>query len=176
MDDYDQYASHLPVLSRIISAASRIESILEVGAGFYSTPMLNAFAVGAGCDHVVLESDKTWRDNITQWFDIKVQMFDLSELPQDILDQRWSLVFIDCQDERSRSRHALALKNMADMIVLHDSNPDWDHAYKYSEIIPLWKYSHQFTATYPHSLLLTNDQLIWEAISKEYGNANHIPT
>lgn len=47
---------------------------------------------------------------------------------------------------------------------MHDSNPDWDRAYGYSSLIPMWKHHTQFTICYPHTLLLTNNEDIWDSI------------
>jgi len=163
---YDPYASHLPAMCFILGRLGRaIRSILEVGSGFYSTPFFRAFASSVlKTEHVILESDEGWAAYVASLFDVFVRPFKVNELPDDIVQRHWDLAFIDCLAESTRAQHALTLKNNADVIVLHDSNPDWDVAYEYSAIIPLWKYAHHFTATYPHTLVLTDEDDIWEAL------------
>ena len=162
---YDPSASHLPALAFILGRLGpSVRSILEVGSGFYSTPLLHAFCAGSKAEHVILESNGQWRENVANLFDVEVLAFDVNELPDDIVQRHWDLAFIDCLVESTRAQHALALKDNADVIVLHDSNPDWNMAYEYSAIIPSWKHSHHFTETYPHTLLLTDSDDIWHTL------------
>jgi len=153
----DPYASHLPALSRILTALhEHVRSVLEIGGGIYSTPLFRVFTAGVGGEHVVLESRKTWRDELTRLFEIEVVPFTVDALPACVL-REWDIAFIDCEKEASRAPHALALKDRAKVIVLHDSNSDWEAAYGYSKITSQWKYQKQFTTCYPHTLAMTND-------------------
>ena len=162
---YDPYASHLPALSFILGRLGpSVRSILEVGSGFYSTPLLHAFCAGSKAEHVILESDETWRNSISSLFDGVIQLFDAESLPDEVVQRQWGLAFIDGPVEASRAQHAIRLKDTADVIVLHDSNPNWDVAYGYSAIIPLWKHAHHFTETYPHTLVLTDSDDTWHTL------------
>ncbi len=166
---YDPYASHLPALSVVLGRLGHsIRSVLEVGCGFYSTPLFRSFCAAKEMgEHVILESDGQWRKRVSSLFDVEVRLFDGDALPDDVQQRHWDLAFIDCAVESSRGQHALNLHGQADVIVLHDSNHDWDIAYEYSAIIPLWSHAYHFTETYPHTLVLTDSDDIWTALGLE---------
>jgi hypothetical protein len=56
------------------------------------------------------------------------------------------------------------------MIIMHDSNRDWDHAYQYSTIVANWKFTHNFEKLYPNTLILTNDEGIFLKIMKFFSS------
>lgn len=151
---YDPYASHFPVLLQVLRCLMP-SSILEIGAGFYSTPLLESWTYARGGEHYILETDSAWAKSISSLFGIKITNFCGGQLPIEV-NRNWDMAFIDCAVERTRAGYALALRENARIIILHDSNPDWDAAYKYSAIIPQWKHHRQFAACYPHTLLLSN--------------------
>lgn len=161
MMSIERYASHLPVLSFVaMRLHDKIDSVLEVGCGYYSTPLLSVLAAGKGLRRTILESDREWAAQISDLFGVAVTQFNAEELPASVVRQ-WGLVFIDSAIEAARARHAIRLREYAKVIILHDSNPDWDAHYRYSEIVGEWKHAKQFTKCYPHSLLLTNDDDAW---------------
>lgn len=158
---HDPYASHFPVLLHVLKRLGRsLDSILEIGSGFYSTALLHAFAAGGNCDHVVLESNDTWAKQISDLFCLTIERFSTEKLPQRFA-RKWGLVFIDSEIEKVRADYAVCLREYARVIVLHDSSPEWEPVYRYSAILEKWKYHRQFSGCRPDTLLLTNDDEAW---------------
>lgn len=163
---YDRYASHLPVLIHTLRClGTSVRSILEIGCGFYSTPILAAFSLASGCEHVVIETERKWAESVSRVFGITVDSFSTGCLPPHT-HRKWDVVFIDSAVAASRAGYALALRNQARVILLHDSNLNWDRAYHYKTLYPQWRFYVNFTETYPHTLLLTNDEQAWESVGK----------
>lgn len=158
-------ATHLPALHHVLRHAGSIRSILEVGAGFYSTPLLSCHAAAVGGEHVVLESKPAWAKQVLEWYDVEAEPFTIGELPEWVLQRPWDLAFIDNAVADSRPAHALALIDCAKIVMLHDSNPDWDAEYRYSTVIGRWKHHRQFKACYPWTILLTNDDEVWRRLT-----------
>lgn len=83
----DPYATHLPVL-RLVLALVKPLSVLELGAGEYST----RFFLDAGVGLTTLESDETWFHKAEGYGDFDLRLVeDMSLPPLDLYD----LVFID---------------------------------------------------------------------------------
>lgn len=159
----DRYASHLPPLLYVLKRVQP-ECILEVGCGAYSTAMLSAYAAGSCCEHHILEGDATYLAKVQDLYNCEIDLFDPHHLPDNVF-RHWDLAFIDNLPEKTRAEIAVALKEYANVIVLHDSNPNWEPAYRYSKIIPMWNHSLQFTELYPHTLVLTDDEELWGVLS-----------
>lgn len=156
----DGYATHLPVLCHVLRAIEPF-NVLEVGCGWYSTPLLRIYTEGRGGEHYILETNEIFAQEVASHYECMVQVFDGHSLPTEACCH-WGLAFIDSAPESGRGRLALELKEWASVIVLHDSNPDWEPAYGYSGIIPQWKHHKQFTQLYPHTLVLTDSDEVWQ--------------
>jgi len=159
-------ASHLPVLSKILMAI-RPRDIIEVGAGLYSTPMLRTYVNLRGGEHFILETNPKYQSLVSRLCRCDIDLFDGTSLPPEALCP-WGLAFIDHSPAYVRAPVAVALQKWARIIVLHDSNLEWDvsfkrgRGYEYSKIIPQWKHHRQFTELYPHTLVLTDSDEVWQ--------------
>ena len=151
----DPYASHLPVLSRVLrSLPPSPLHILEIGCGLYSTPLLSAFAHGCCGVFRCIESNPAWAGKMRGMLDIPIEDHSPFKLPESVR-QPWDVVFIDSEPADSRRGYAVEMQPYAGTILLHDSNPDWDAAFGYSSIRSRWAYSHNFDMSYPNTLLLS---------------------
>jgi len=153
--------SHMPVLLRVLRELQP-HTVLEVGAGWYSTPLLQAYSLSRGREHCILETNAEYGDAVSKLYGCHIQLFDGVTVPDNV-KRPWGLVFIDHVQDGRRIM-ALAMKDRAAVIVLHDSQPKHDRAYRYSTIIPKWKYHRQFTDVYPHTLMLTDSDEVWQVL------------
>ena len=79
---------------------------------------------------------------------------DWDSLP--VFEMRWSIVLIDHRPALRRHVDALKFANIADYVVMHDSEPEIDRFYKYSRIYNKFKYVYQYTKIKPNTAILSN--------------------
>ena len=148
-------SSHMPVLLKLVQMTTG--PILELGGGSYSTPLLHWICQDTNRKLVTYESDKSYfKDFIEQYktdFHEVYQIDDWSKAP---FDKDWEIVFIDHHPNSERKESAKRFANSANYIVLHDALPRWDVKYRYSQIIPLFKYKYRVDKYYPPSWVVSN--------------------
>lgn len=144
----NRYGSHLPLLLDVI-AQSNIKSVLEIGLGECSTPIL----AGLGTLEIIEQGEvATFSDYWVKWAEkeyphakihIALGKDSWRDLP---LADHYDLVFIDGY-EYSRVDIANWAADHADVIILHDTEPEavcygWDrltvpwYRYNYTDFIP----------------------------------------
>ena len=141
--------SHLPILSKLLTCTNG--PILELGCGFFSTPILYWSALAKDQPFRSYEGNKEWAETMggpVQY----VSSWDKAN----VLEFRWALVFIDHGDAIQRKDQAIAVKDNTDFIVLHDSEPRNDRHYKFSEIYDQFLYRFDYTLVTPHTTILSN--------------------
>lgn|SRR3989344_1801803 len=149
------WGSHFPVLIKILEVSDG--TVLELGTGVFSTPLLHTLCQVRNRQLVSYESDPYYVERhsdfitplhqinlVTNWDDVKIE------------DTLWDVAFIDHKPERRRKIEVERLANTAKYIILHDSETRNDKLYKYSETYSLFKYRFDYTACYPHTTVLSN--------------------
>lgn len=150
----DLYASHLPILAKIVEHT--YGPILELGMG-YSTVMLHAMCKQKNRLLVSYETDLKWYERYREFASeshLLNHLPDMNELITEYID--WSVVFIDNRPARSRRELAMKLRYKADFILLHDSEPEQDKFFGYKKIYPEFKYVYQYTDCKPNTAVLSN--------------------
>ena len=71
------------------------------------------------------------------------------------IERLWDVVLIDHRDSRRRIE-AKRLANYAKYVILHDSNPESNPCFRYSEVYPRYKYRHDYTSVRNHVTVLSN--------------------
>ena len=129
MQIQSEYLSHQPVL---VAAFTDVQggSVLELGCGFGSTPLLHALSAVHACRLVTLESDAVWIKN----FKYLANRNHRVGLVDDFLNrpeysEPWSIVFVDQIHAETRGAAIIALKDRAEIIIAHDSC--WPQLYGY---------------------------------------------
>lgn len=113
------YLSHVPLLSSAITVTSG--PVLELGAGFGSTPLLHGLCGSFKRELLTLESDGEWLQKFINfgrsWHHFRsVENFiDLPEYKQD-----WGLVFVDHGIAEQRGLSIRSLRHVP-VIVVHDT-------------------------------------------------------
>lgn len=178
-----RWGSHVPVNTSILKSFP-ITGVLELGAGFNSTPLFFD-----SCDNVIsIENDLDWigklkEDNLIQETDNhKLIHHEVPEninrstyrkdIPANILNDainfyksfmspKINFLFVDCY-AGFRLEALTKLYNSFDVIAYHDTEPHFDHCYDYSKFAPNNLYINIFDKTFPANVGIL--------ISKKYEN------
>lgn len=139
--------SHIPALVTLLEVT--FGSVLELGCGYNSTPVLYWLCKSKNRILESYENDKEWIDKVgypiqyTEDFKIKSDTF-------------WDIVFIDHRPARKRRESALYYKDKSRFVLLHDSELADNPAYKYTPIYKEFKYKYEYTKVIPHTMILSN--------------------
>jgi hypothetical protein len=161
---YDAWSSHFYVLAAISSYAQSINSgcfrILELGSGYYSTPMFHMMMTPMQSKELVTcESDGKWLkrfiDFENSWHKL-VRIEDWSKCSY--LDQEWDVVFVDHAPSKRRHIDLLRIyeSNKARFIVCHDTEKEWEKRYKWNPVFKKFKYKKKFKFLTPNTTVLSN--------------------
>lgn len=155
--------SHIPVLVRYLQELQVYPSLLELGMGFNSTPLMHWMNEAKHGKLVSYETDKKWfeinKEYQNENHDVRlIDRNDWDELG--IYKVHWDLAFIDCRPAIKRKDIAVNLMNVADVIILHDAEPEIKRFYQYDKIVHLFKYHRIYSNQKPHTLVLSNKRTI----------------
>jgi hypothetical protein len=163
------YATHQRFLLR---AALRTNGpILELGAGWYSTPLLHEIAVFQCRYLLTQDNDPTWFKSIASEF--KGRYYHDVECPVDRKSwnrvNRWGMVFVDhgprpeeplndkgLLNALDRAQAVLDLVDRADVFVLHDTQTKVRWEYDWDKVLPLFKYRLDDTVHEAHTSIISN--------------------
>jgi hypothetical protein len=116
--------------------------VAEFGAGPGSTPYLRQYCNDEGREFYSFDSDKEWAG---QWG--SEYIVDWNE---DHIYRPYSVALVDQAPGECRKISLMALKDIAEIIVIHDLEPEVEHIYGISEFLPQFK-----------SVLWHKEQRIW---------------
>lgn len=140
--------SHIPVLVEYVLKTDK--PVVELGSGWYSTPLLSWLCFDRGLDFSSYESDMSWvigLDGMT----LHVNSYDDAPLEREL-----GIVFIDHAPAERRIVDIKRVKDNADYVIVHDTEPSEESAYHYSEIYDLFKYKKVYDKHLPHTTVLSN--------------------
>lgn len=149
-----RYGTHLPVLLKVVSLTSG--PILELGTGFYSTPLLHFMCLPTQRRLVSYDSDEGWIKNFKDCRTDFHQVNFVEDWDALNITGPWDVVFIDHGPDNRRKTEVSRLANQAKYIILHDSDPENDYLYKYSEIYSQFTYRFDYTDCKPNTTVLSN--------------------
>ena len=149
------FGSHLPLLSKVMNNTSG--PVLELGTGMFSTPFLHWLCFDRRRFLVSYENDREFWGKyrlfqntrhrirfVEKWEDAKIENIN------------WSVVLVDQHPARSRKEMIKRLVNIADFIVIHDTEPENNRVYHYEEIWPLFKFRCDDKRTKPNTSVVSN--------------------
>ena len=156
------YATHLGALIACLNKTKG--DVLELGMGLFSTPYLHYACTGTKRNLLSLENDKGWlrhfkgSDFMHFLYSNDYHKLELVDVYEDspLIDKEWDVVLIDQTPDSSRKETAKKLANKAKYIIIHDSNPQYEKVYHYSEIYPLFKYIRVWDLDDRHATILSN--------------------
>ena len=157
-EPFKSSATHLPVL--LAAVAQTKGPVLELGSGFYSTPVLHSVLVPAKRTLLTIECNEVDVQDGIDFFEMfkhlegeyhKVRyeknwtnLYVISYLRMFL----WDVVLVDTAPAESRVDLIKNLKGNAKFIICHDAEEWHDHEYHYSDVIPLFKHCYRYDLGY----------------------------
>lgn len=152
-----RYSSHLPVLMEAINRSTG--DVLELGPGVFSTPVLHWMCQAKKRNLLTIENDKKWYRFCKQYYETPLHKFlyvaNWDEC-KDVINKKWDVVLVDHSPSERRIVEISQLANLANYLVIHDSDLRNEFRYHYSEIYPLFKYRFNFDQADYSTVLLSN--------------------
>lgn len=149
-------STHMLTLMRAVQATKG--DVCEVGAGFYSTALLHWLLRDRKL--VTYESDPDYYHYAWKFRTSNHRVRKTEDFSDMDFDRHWSVVFIDHSADRSKNPHtraddALKFKN-ADLIVLHDTEPENEAQYGYPKLWSKFKYRYDWKGSKPWASVVSN--------------------
>ena len=133
-----KYGSHIPVLINLLEISDG--DVLEMGMGYFSTPLLHWFCRMQNRQLFSYENDPRYYSIFSgNVFDFH-KMTLVDDWDRTEIDKKWSIVLIDHAPPARRADDIRRLANVAEYIVIHDTSKSQDKHYHYSEIWSLFKH------------------------------------
>lgn len=124
------WGSHLAPLIACVAVSNG--SILEVGVGHFSTPILHALCIGLGRELVSVESDREWHDDFAATYIGTGHLFingKYDVVIPDLAKERWGVAFIDnSPGGERRKRDFESLLPVSEFVVVHDYHGENEEA------------------------------------------------
>lgn len=158
-----QWSTHLAVLTRVVEKSEG--PVLEIGAGLFSTPVLHWMCMSRNRKLVTLEDQEeffVWaRQFRSGGHSIRlINTLDdfnyMKRYDRAFKGRIWGVVFIDHGDDARRGPDAIKFKDIADYVVLHDTNPALQKVYSYDTVWQHFQYRYNWTKANPHTSVVSN--------------------
>ncbi len=155
MNRLARHATHVPLLVRAFDLSEG--DVLEIGTGYFSSTVLDWLCAITGRKLVSYETDQKWFEKAkrhqSDYHDI-IFVENWDDVPLD--KKRWGLAFIDHHPHKRRAVEIERLKDVADYIVIHDTEPRSEAIYDYPRIYKLFKYRYDYKKVEPWTSVLSN--------------------
>lgn len=156
--NYKACGTHIPVLLKVIPKTTG--DVCEVGCGFNSTPLLHWLLQGRKL--VTYESDKGYYNFARQFRSNNHKIIKVDDWSKIDYDRHYGVVFIDHtvsreskQQGKQRGDDAIKFIN-ADIIIMHDTEPESVDNYRYNIVFPKFKYRCDWTNNKPNTSVVSN--------------------
>lgn len=149
----DPYSSHLPLLAAAVSKySSKLNRIIELGAGQYSTPILRSVCGCIGKQLMTIDNDYSWllhvmprgvleSDSINDSFHRCLHIPDWNDLHRYGQELICDVAFVDVAPAELRKTVIEVMRRWANIIVIHDTETEQRHNYPgVNEQIRTFKY------------------------------------
>lgn len=164
--DYDlNWGSHLPVLMKVMGISSG--SVLEMGAGLYSTPFLYWMCKDQKRRFTSYENNFDWWKMVWNIHDIKKEPIInkgidrltsanyVSNWDDADIERPWGIVLIDHSPSRRRIIDIKRVAKLADYVVVHDTQRNFKFC-NISDINALFKYRYDYKKAIPWTTVFSN--------------------
>lgn len=150
-----KWGTHLPLLVRMFDKTEG--DVLEMGTGNYSTPILIWLCEMSGRTLYSYESRASWYEKAKRQPSPFHKVIFCDNWATADIERHWGLAFIDHSPGRERHTDIKRLANLADIIVIHDTEPESEKFFRYrSKVFPLFKYRFDFTKYRPWTSAVSN--------------------
>ena len=149
----DAHVSHLSVLIRCLQS-TEIGDVLELGMGIGSTPVMHELCRRRRL--VSYENDPNWYQKFACFAKPWHEMYFVEKWEDAKLEQPWGVALVDNHPSEERPKSILRLKDWADIIVVHDTEPRKDKHYGSRAVFPEFRSCLEYTDFEPHTTVLSN--------------------
>ncbi len=155
-------STHNALLLKILDKSEG--DVLELGSGIFSTPLLHWYCKNKGRRLITYEDDPDWffysKRFQSDFHSIRL-VKDWNEVS---VAKHAGLIFIDHAGKKKgsnmlgsqRGADAIRLKDSADYIVMHDTDPQYNAIYGYDEVWEHFKYRFDWTECRPWTSVVSN--------------------
>jgi hypothetical protein len=150
------YTTHIPMLLKAVQMTDG--AVLELGGGLFSTPLLHWLCSESRRKLITYESNRDFEKFLRTFFSRTHRIIFIDDWYKIDLRGHWSVAFIDHsrgnEGVEGRKKDALRLKDIADFIVLHDTNEK-----EYVRDKKFWsnfKYIYHWTWCTPNTSIVSN--------------------
>lgn len=149
----DPYGTHQEALAWAAAQTGSGE-VLEVGAGWWSTPWLHGFCEASGRKMTTLERDANWLMGIAPVYATEWHAF-ASDLSDEVLgSMNVALALVDGGDP-NRARYVNALRGNCEFLVCHDTEEmSRIHYPGMEEALAEWPHRRDFARLWPHATVV----------------------
>lgn len=151
--------SHIPILVKLLEANKTRNHgpILELGIGYNSTPLLHWMCQTHRIPLFSYETDNEWLERFVEFSDTNHSLLPVKDWKDIQLNSSfWGIVLVDSRPAKERAHLATRVKDNADFVVLHDSEPEIDRFYRYGRAYRGFKYRYDFKKVMPNTTVLSN--------------------
>ena len=135
----NRYGTHLKLLLKAVEATKG--DVLELGIGASSTPALHRLCAYQGRRLDSYDTDAHYVDQYSRQYQSELHTYVwVNDWDKAKIDRPWSVVLIDHKPAIRRRVDAVRLKDWAEYIVIHDTEPEIDRFYRFASIFPRFKY------------------------------------
>lgn len=145
------WSTHMPVLVTMFNKTTG--PIMEVGSGVYSTPLLHWLCSLSGRKLLTYENNKDFIRLANEYRDVFHDVVLVDSYASIPVEGHYGFIFID-HSGHDRGDTAVRLKNIADYVVIHDSNVVRKN--KYQVAFPEFKYRKDYAKEIPWTSVLSN--------------------
>lgn len=146
MYTFDPYSTHVPALALAVSLYG--PRVLEIGCGWYSTPLLHSIS----SEVVTLENNSEWAEKFKAIAIDKIRVVpDMVAAAYAFSACVWDVVFVDCEPVPDRGPIVEMFLGKGCCVVAHDTE-----ATPYLELLTRIKYQRHFNFFVPKTSFLSN--------------------
>lgn len=151
--------THIPILAGALSCTSG--AVIELGAGWYSTPMLHAMCEVDGRSLYTLEASKEWLEKFhnlqTDRHHLYLHNYEAMVQFLATYTNLIGVVFVDHGSIEMRAPCIVEALRVSDLVVVHDTE---SLDYGYEPVLSQAKYRRDFKMFHPWTSVVSNFQEI----------------
>ena len=175
------YATHqVPLMTAILSSSG---PVLELGCGWYSTPLVHTLCCHQDRRAVSLETNEEWHKQFIQYncnghsvvvlagYPFKNGKFlcrdsvdnyrrlhrrHMEEIHKDADGPMWGVVLVDQAPGFLRNTAIEFFSDLAEFVVVHDTTPEGITHYGYEPFLSKYKHRAHYSAQSPHTTVVSN--------------------
>jgi hypothetical protein len=147
-------ATHIPILVKTFELTKG--DVLELGSGYFSTSILRWLCQMHRRTLYSYESSNFWYQKVIKAPVPFHKVIKVSDWNEAKIEKHWEMVLIDHSPDERRWVDIKRLANLAEYIVIHDSNFSAVKHYGYERIWGLFKYRYDYTKLNPNTAVVSN--------------------